>query len=99
MSRWGEAHRTDASAAELTPSEESWRRGARRLAIAPELASDIAEVSALGRQVSDLALEATHGGPRGEIYGSILATCSTCHRRLAIEPEAPISSSAAPPTK
>lgn len=83
----------------ITPSEASWKRGAQGLAAAPELASDVADVSALARQVSDLALQASQGGPRGDIYGSILNTCSTCHRRLGIEPEAPISNATAPLTK
>jgi cytochrome c556 len=77
----------------FTPSETSWTRGAQRLATAPELTSDLDEVSALASHVSDLAVEATHGGPRGEIYGRLTATCATCHRRLNIEPEEPVSNS------
>jgi mono/diheme cytochrome c family protein len=83
----------------FTPSEASWLRGAQRLATAPELASDVTEVSALAGQVSDLALEATRSGPGGQIYGRIIATCATCHRRLSIEPEEPGSGSTAPTTR
>lgn len=70
----------------FTPSEARWRRGAERLAEAPELGSDIEQVDALGRALRDLALEAKGGPPSAERYGSITATCSTCHRRLSIEP-------------
>ncbi|HTV17329.1 MAG TPA: hypothetical protein VMG12_01620 [Polyangiaceae bacterium] len=70
----------------FTPSDATWTRGAERLAEAPELASDVEEVNALGRELHDLALEATAGPPRAELYGSIVATCSSCHRRLNIEP-------------
>lgn len=68
------------------PSEASWKRGAQRLAEAPELASDVEDVDALGRHLRDLAREATAGTARADLYGSIMATCSTCHRRLSIEP-------------
>lgn len=68
------------------PSEAAWKRGAQRLAEAPELASDVEDVNALGRNLRDLALAAAGGTPRAEVYGSIMATCSTCHRRLSIEP-------------
>jgi cytochrome c556 len=70
----------------FTPSEASWKRGAGRLTEAPELASDIEDVNALGRQLRDLALEAAGAAPHADLYGSIMATCSTCHRRLSIEP-------------
>jgi hypothetical protein len=69
----------------FTPSEASWKRGAQRLTEAPELGSDIADINALGHQLRDLALEATGSAPRADMYGRILATCSTCHRRLSIE--------------
>jgi cytochrome c556 len=69
-----------------TPSEASWKRGAQRLAEAPELASDVEDVDALGRHLRDLAREAAGGAARPELYGSIMATCSTCHRRLSVEP-------------
>ena len=68
------------------PSEASWKRGAERLAQAPELASDIEDVAVLGSQLRDLALAATASPPQGALYGSIVATCSTCHRRLSIDP-------------
>jgi hypothetical protein len=70
----------------FTPSEARWKRGAQRLAEAPELASDIEDVNALGGNLRDLALEAARGAPRADVYGRILATCSNCHRRLSIEP-------------
>ena len=70
----------------FTPSEARWKRGAQRLAEAPELASDVADINALGGQLRDLALEAKGSAPRADMYGRILATCSTCHRRLSIEP-------------
>jgi hypothetical protein len=70
----------------FTPSETAWKRGAERLAGAPELASDVEDVNALGRELSDLARAAAAGPPRADVYGSIMATCSTCHRRLNIEP-------------
>jgi cytochrome c556 len=69
----------------FTPSETTWKRGAERLAGAPELASDVEDVNALGRQLSDLARTAAAGAPRADLYGSITATCSTCHRRLSID--------------
>ena len=70
----------------FTPSEASWKRGAERLAGAPELASDVEDVNALGQQLRDLARGAAAAQARGDVYGSIVATCSTCHRRLSIEP-------------
>lgn len=70
----------------FTPSETHWKRGAERLAAAPELASDVGDVDALGRQLRDLALDAAARGARGERYGSIVATCSSCHRRSGVEP-------------
>jgi cytochrome c556 len=70
----------------FTPSVASWKRGAERLAEAPELSSDVEDVAALGRQLRDLAQAAAASPARGDLYGSIMATCSTCHRRLSIEP-------------
>jgi cytochrome c556 len=70
----------------FTPSEAAWKRGAERLAGAPELASDVEGVNELGRELNDLARAAAAGPPRADVYGSITATCSTCHRRLSIEP-------------
>lgn len=70
----------------FTPSAAAWKQGAKRLAEAPELASDVEDVDALGRQLRDLAIEAKAGPPRADLYGSIMATCSTCHRRLNVEP-------------
>lgn len=70
----------------FTPSEASWKRGAERLAGAPELGSDVEDVNALGLQLRDRARGAAAGKPRGDVYGSIMATCSTCHRRLSVEP-------------
>jgi len=69
----------------FTPSEAAWKRGAERLAGAPELASDVEDVNSLGRELNDLARAASAGPPRADAYGSITATCSTCHRRLSIE--------------
>jgi cytochrome c556 len=71
----------------FTPSEASWKRGAERLTAAPELSSDVEDVAALGRQLRDLAQAAAASPARGDLYGSIMATCSTCHRRLSIEPQ------------
>lgn len=70
----------------FTPSEASWKRGAERLAEAPELASDVDDVNALAGRLRDLGLEAARGAPRADLYGGIMATCSTCHRRLNVEP-------------
>ena len=71
----------------FTPSAAAWKQGAERLAEAPELASDVDDVDALGRELRDLAIEAKAGGPpRADLYGGIMATCSTCHRRLNVEP-------------
>jgi len=69
----------------ITPSAASWKRGAASLAEAPELASDVEDVSVMAQQVRDLARQAA-GQPRGDIYGRIMATCSTCHRRLDVRP-------------
>lgn len=71
----------------FTPSAASWKRGAETLAAAPELSSDVEDVAALGQRVRDLAREAATGEPRGDLYGSIMATCATCHRRLDVQPE------------
>lgn len=68
-----------------TPSEAVWKRGAEHLAGAPELASDVEDVDALGRELRDLARAAAASPARAEAYGSITATCATCHRRLSIE--------------
>jgi hypothetical protein len=70
----------------FTPSEASWKRGAERLAQAPELSSDVEDVAALGGELRDLALQAAAGNARSDVYGKIISTCSSCHRRLAIEP-------------
>lgn len=70
----------------FTPSATAWKRGAERLAGAPELGSDVEDVNALGQELNDLARAAAAGPPRADVYGSITATCSTCHRRLNIEP-------------
>jgi cytochrome c556 len=70
----------------ITPSAASWKRGAESLAGAPELASDVADVSALAQEVRDVARQAAAGEPRGDVYGKIMATCSTCHRRLDVRP-------------
>ena len=68
------------------PSAASWKRGAELLASAPELDSDNEDVAALGSRLRDAALVAASDGPQGERYGRILANCSSCHRRLSIEP-------------
>jgi cytochrome c556 len=70
----------------FTPSEASWKRGAELLASAPELASDEPDIALLGNQLRDRAFDAATGSPRGDRYGSIVATCSSCHRRFSIEP-------------
>jgi cytochrome c556 len=70
----------------FTPSEASWKQGAELLASAPELASDKEDIAALGNHLRDLALDAARGSARGDRYGSIVATCSSCHRRFSIEP-------------
>jgi hypothetical protein len=70
----------------FTPSEEGWKRGAESLARAPELSSDVEDVAALGGELRDLALQAAAGNPRSDVYGRIISTCSSCHRRLNIEP-------------
>jgi cytochrome c556 len=70
----------------FTPSDATWKRGAERLAQAPELSSDVEDVAALGGELRDLALQAAAGNARSDVYGKILSTCSSCHRRLAIEP-------------
>ena len=69
----------------FTPSETAWKRGAERLAGAPELASDVEDVNGLGQELNALARVAAASPPRADVYGSITATCSTCHRRLSIE--------------
>jgi cytochrome c556 len=67
------------------PSEASWMRGARGLVNAPALDSDVEEISALAHRTSDLAHEALEArGSRAQVYGKILATCSTCHTRLGV---------------
>jgi len=71
----------------FTPSEQSWKRGAERLAGAPELSSDVEDVAMTARQLHDVALEAVASKPRADLYGSMMATCSSCHRRLNIEPK------------
>jgi hypothetical protein len=70
------------------PSEASWLRGARQLASAPALDSDVSEVSVLAHRARTLAhaAEAAPRAARGDIYGRILATCSACHSRLGVEP-------------
>jgi cytochrome c553 len=70
----------------FTPSGASWKRGAALLASAPELVSNIEDIAVLGNHLRDLARDAAAGPPRGDRYGSILATCSSCHRRFSIEP-------------
>lgn len=70
----------------FTPSESRWAHGAEALAGAPELASDVEDVDALGRELHRLALEAKAGPARADLYGKIMASCATCHRRLNIEP-------------
>jgi cytochrome c556 len=70
----------------FTPSDPSWKRGAELMANAPELASDIEDIAVLGRRLRDLALDAATSSARGDRYGSIVATCSSCHRRFSIEP-------------
>lgn len=70
----------------LTPSPARWKTGADSLAEAPELASDVEEISALAGQVRDLAGQAAAGPPRGDVYGKIMATCAACHRRLDVQP-------------
>jgi cytochrome c556 len=70
----------------FTPSSASWKRGAETLAAAPELASDVEDVAQLAQQVRDLARQAAAGAPRGDVYGNIMATCATCHRRLDVQP-------------
>jgi hypothetical protein len=68
------------------PSDASWLRGARELASAPAIDSDVSEVSVLAHRARTLARSA-EGAPRaarGDIYGKILATCSACHSRLGV---------------
>jgi hypothetical protein len=73
----------------VLPSDASWLRGARGLASAPALDSDVADVSALAHRTSALARTADTAplASRGELYGKILATCSACHSRLGVKPK------------
>jgi mono/diheme cytochrome c family protein len=65
----------------VNSSDASWSSGARELLEAPELDSDDEEMSLLARRTRDQAREAaTATSTRGDVYGRIVATCSSCHR-------------------
>ena len=71
------------------PSNDGWSIGARMLATAPELDSDVEEVSALAHRTVRLARDAVEvpRDARAEHYGRILATCAGCHSKLGVKPE------------
>jgi cytochrome c556 len=70
----------------ITPSEESWRQGARALLEAPELDSDVEQVSTIAHRTKALASDAlAEKEPRAALYGEIVSTCSTCHTRVGVE--------------
>jgi mono/diheme cytochrome c family protein len=71
----------------VNSSDASWSSGARELLEAPELDSDDDEMSLLARRARDQAREAASAtGTRGDVYGRIVATCSSCHRLNARTP-------------
>jgi hypothetical protein len=70
----------------ILPSDTSWSSGMEVLLDAPKLDSDVADVAAAARHLRDLA---RHGksadvAQRGQIFASVLTTCSGCHERLGI---------------
>jgi hypothetical protein len=68
------------------PSDESWRQGASALLAAPELDSDVEQISAIAHRTKVLARDALAGKePRAALYGEIVSTCSSCHARVGVE--------------
>jgi len=70
----------------ILPSDISWLSGARVLQEAPKLDSDVSQVAAAARHLSDLAKTATAATAteRSKVFGNILLTCNACHERLGI---------------
>jgi cytochrome c556 len=75
----------------ILPSDTSWLGGARVLREAPKLDSDVSEVAAAARHLSDLAQTATSAtaAERSKVFGNILLTCNACHERLGIRVATP----------
>jgi len=71
----------------ILPSDISWLSGARVLQEAPKLDSDVSQVAAAARHLSDLAKTATAATAteRSKVFGNILLTCNACHERLGIQ--------------
>jgi cytochrome c556 len=68
------------------PSDEAWLRGARALSDAPELDSDVEQVSATARHIRELAKDALASKEtRASVYGKVVSTCASCHARVGVE--------------
>ena len=70
----------------VAPSDATWIEGSRQMLAAPELDSDVADISALSRRVRDLARrgEVAEAPSRARLFGEVLLTCASCHQRVGV---------------
>jgi len=68
------------------PSDERWLRGARELLDAPEIDSDVEQISGIAHRTRELAQDALDGkGSRAALYGQLVSTCGSCHAIAGVE--------------
>lgn len=72
----------------MAPSDSAWGEGAIQLSKSPIVGSDIALIDAEAQRLQSfgrLAIGAK-GDQRASVFGDIMNTCATCHRRVGREP-------------
>ena len=70
----------------VAPSDALWLEGSRQMLAAPELDSDVADISALSRRVRDLARRGEVAEPpsRARLFSEVMLTCASCHQRVGV---------------
>jgi cytochrome c553 len=71
----------------MAPSEGAWLQGARLLAKAAIVRSDVPEIDGEAKRLQELGAraEGASGTQRAVAFGELLNTCAACHRRVGLE--------------
>jgi cytochrome c553 len=72
----------------VAPSDAAWIAGTDALIAAPELDSDVPDISHRAAHVRDLARRGQRiaADERAELFGNLLLTCAGCHQRVDVHP-------------
>lgn len=67
----------------ISPNDAAWLAGAQELAKNPVVRSDVTGVDEQAKRLQKLGLDAftTTGDARAEVFGKVLGTCASCHRK------------------